>query len=448
MRWQTVRARRRVTLCRCGHSEIKPRCDGTHRAIAFREWATHDSATASLPPDFALILFPRAGILASSSPTTGGGTAMRAVAVFPQARSIEVVDHTAPERRASTEVLAKVLEVGVCGTDREIARFEYGIPPDGDEYLVIGHESLAEVVEVGDDVDGLAPGDLVVTMVRRACGRPDCRPCRAGRQDFCVTGDYTERGIKGRHGFMTDQLVDDARFIVKVPAELRKVGVLTEPLTIAQKALEELWHAQDRLPWIDAGAAPDARGRGHRAVVLGAGPVGLLGAMALLEAGFDTTIYSRSPAPNPKADLATAIGVRYVSSSEHDLDELIQIAGRPDVIYEAAGVADVAMDVLQALGPNGVFVFTGVPGPEQAKPLDASALMRRMVLGNQLILGTVNAGRGAYESAVASLGAFHRRWPSELAALITKRHALEEAPGLLTNSSHGIKDVVALDGLS
>lgn len=261
-----------------------------------------------------------------------------------------------------------------------------------------------------------------------------------------MTGDYTERGIKGRHGFMTDQLLDDARFMVKLPAELRAVGVLTEPLTIAQKALDELWRAQDRLPWLDSGAAPDARGAGHRAVVLGAGPVGLLGAMALREAGFDTTIYSRSPAPNPKADLAEAIGVRYVSSGEHGLEDLVQIAGRPDVIYEAAGVAGVAMEVLRVLGPNGVVVLTGVPGPEPVKPLDASGLMRQMVLGNQLILGTVNASRGAYESAVASLGDFHRRWPSELAALITKRHPLEDTPDLLTSPSSGIKDVVALNG--
>jgi hypothetical protein len=187
---------------------------------------------------------------------------MRAVAVFPERRAIELVDHPAPEPIGPSEVLAKVLEVGVCGTDREIARFEYGTPPPSEDNLVIGHESLAEVVEVGDDVNGLTPGDLVVTMVRRGCGHPVCRPCRAGRQDFCTTGDYTERGIKGRHGFMTDQLVDDARFMVRLPDELRAVGVLTEPLTIAQKALDELWRAQDRLPWIDAGAAPDAADAG------------------------------------------------------------------------------------------------------------------------------------------------------------------------------------------
>jgi threonine dehydrogenase-like Zn-dependent dehydrogenase len=343
-------------------------------------------------------------------------------------------------------VLARVLAVGVCGTDREIARFEYGTAPAGEDYLVLGHESLAEVVEVGEGVQGLARGDLVVTMVRRACGHEDCRPCRAARQDFCVTGEYTERGIKGRHGFMTELLLDDEQFMIKLPAELRAVGVLTEPLTIAQKALQELWRAQDRLPWIDGEAGAEARGRGHRAVVLGAGPVGLLGAMALQAAGFETTVYSRSPKPNPKADLAEAIGARYVSSTEHDLDQLVGIAGVPDVVYEAVGVASVAFDALHVLGPNGVFVLTGVPGPEPPRPFGSSELMRQMVLGNQLILGSVNAGKRAYESAVESLETFHRRWPAELSALITGRHPLEQVPELLTEHSDGIKDVVLLNG--
>jgi threonine dehydrogenase-like Zn-dependent dehydrogenase len=369
---------------------------------------------------------------------------MRAVAVHPKERYFGVIDHPAPSLGGPTDVRARVLEVGVCGTDREIARFEYGAPPTGFDHLVIGHESLAEVVEVGPEVDDLRAGDLVVTMVRRPCPHAGCRPCRRGRQDFCATGDYTERGIKGRHGFMTEQFVDDARFMVRIPGELRQVGVLTEPLTIAQKALEQLWVIQERLPWIDPALPPRERGRGHRALVLGAGPVGLLGAMALLLAGFETTVYSLSPAPNPKAALAESIGARYIASAEDDLDALVTAAGQPDVVYEAAGVASLAMETTRVLGPNGVFVLTGVPGPEPALPFDSSALMRRMVLGNQLIVGTVNAGKSTYEQAVASLVAFNRRWPHELAALVTGRHPIERANDLLAGRSAGIKDVISL----
>jgi threonine dehydrogenase-like Zn-dependent dehydrogenase len=367
---------------------------------------------------------------------------VKAVAVHPEERYFGLVDHPEPSLGRPTEVRARVLEVGVCGTDREIARFEYGEPPEGFDHLVIGHESLAEVVEVGPEAGDLRPGDLVVTMVRRPCPHTSCRPCRIGRQDFCTTGDFTERGIKGRHGFMTEQVVDDARFMVRLPEELRLVGVLTEPLTIAQKALEEVWTSQDRLPWTDPDLPPEERGRGLRALVLGAGPVGLLGAMALVLAGFETSVYSRSSAPNPKASLAESIGARYVSSSDNDLDALVRISGQPDVVYEAAGVARAALETTRVLGPNGVFVLTGVPGPELATPLESSALMRRMVLGNQVILGTVNAGKATYEAAVEKLAAFQRLWPDALAALVTGRHPIEDANDLLTGQSRGIKDVI------
>ena len=136
---------------------------------------------------------------------------MRAVAVFPGDRTVKVTEHPEPRIERDTDVLLEILDVGVCGTDREIARFEYGLPPPGSPYLVIGHESLAEVVEVGAAVDRVRPDDLVVVTVRRPCGRPDCPACRVGRQDFCVTGDFTERGIKGAHGYLTERVVEEER---------------------------------------------------------------------------------------------------------------------------------------------------------------------------------------------------------------------------------------------
>src|SRR5262245_26278385 len=174
---------------------------------------------------------------------------MKAIAVFPAEKRISIVDHAAPEISGPTEVKLRMLEVGVCGTDREICRFDYGIPPGGEPYLVIGHESLGEVVEVGAGVSRVKAGDLVVTMVRRPCPHDDCYACRAGRQDFCHTGDFTERGIKGAHGFMTEFVVDDEQYMNVLPAGLREIGVLVEPLTIAEKALIQLRQVQQRLPW-------------------------------------------------------------------------------------------------------------------------------------------------------------------------------------------------------
>src|SRR5262249_42790079 len=177
-----------------------------------------------------------------------------------------------------TEVLLRMIDIGVCGTDREICRFDYGMPPRGSEYLVIGHESFGEVVRTGSAVTRLKVGDLVVTMVRRPCGNTGCRACSAGRQDFCFTGEFTERGIKGRHGFMTELVVDDEQYMHVLPRDLREIGVLVEPLTIAEKALIQIWDVQERLPWTASGRST-ADGHGQNALVLGAGPVGLLGTL-------------------------------------------------------------------------------------------------------------------------------------------------------------------------
>ena len=213
---------------------------------------------------------------------------------FPGPREVKVIEVDPPRLSEPDDVMLRMLDVGICGTDKEICSFEYGTPPPGQDHLIIGHEALAEVIDVGPAVENLKPGDLVVPTVRRPCPDPNCRACTAGHQDYCYTGNFTERGIKEAHGFLTSFVVDRERYMVPVPAALADFAVLTEPLTIAEKALTQVfWLMQHRPPWLDAGAAPERRGSGLSALVLGAGPVGLLGAMALAVAGFDTYVYSR-----------------------------------------------------------------------------------------------------------------------------------------------------------
>ena len=195
---------------------------------------------------------------------------MRAVAVQPRAERIELVDVAEPPLVRPSDVRVRILEVGICGTDKEICRFDYGTPPPGEDHLIIGHEALGEVVETGRAVSQLEVGDLVVPMVRRPCQGADCVPCGVGQQDFCASGDFSERGIKEAHGFMAESIVEEERFLQKVPAGLRDVAVLVEPLTIAEKALRQVWDVQERLPW----AAPGRKRRPYHALVLGAGPVG------------------------------------------------------------------------------------------------------------------------------------------------------------------------------
>jgi len=227
-----------------------------------------------------------------------------------------------------------------------------------------------------------------------------------------------------------------------VPRALRDVGVLVEPLTIAEKALAQVWQVQQRLPWACAVNGGEPRGVCHRAVVIGAGPVGLLGAMALANAGFAVTVYSRGAAPNPKADVVAALGATYVDAERVSVDELAEQVGNIDLVYEAAGASQVAFEAMRVLGTNGIFAFTGVPGRRGPLSIDTDLLMRNLVLKNQVVLGTVNASREVFEAAIADLGVFVERWPDAVRSLVTGRFPLEQHRELLLGQPSGIKNVL------
>ncbi len=369
---------------------------------------------------------------------------MKAIAVTPARREVGIIQQEEPKISKPTEVKLRVLEAGVCGTDKEIAAFEYGTPPGGSDRLVIGHESLGEIIEVGPAVSRVKAGDLVVPMVRRPCPYDDCLACRSDRQDFCFTGEFKERGIKEADGFMTEFVVDDEKYMNWVPRELHDVAVLVEPLTIAEKALSQVWQVQQRLPWSCPVTPGKERAFCHKAVVLGAGPVGLLGAMALAANGFETFVYSREPAESPKAALVRSFEATYVSAETSSIQDLAEKVGNIDLVYEAVGASQVAFEVMKFLGNNGIFIFTGVPGRKAPIEVDTDLIMRNLVLKNQVVFGTVNAGRETFEVSIRDLGVFMQRWPNAVRALITGRYPMEAHRDLLLGRSGGIKNVIQL----
>ena len=370
-----------------------------------------------------------------------GNSTMKAVAVVPGQKELRMVDHPLPQVSNDKEIKVKTLDVGICGTDREICTFVYGEPPQGDDHLVLGHESLGRVVEVGDAVSRFKVGDLVVPSVRRPCADPRCKPCCNDKQDYCINEQFTERGIKQVHGFMTEFYVDNEKYFTYVPDDLRDLAVMAEPLTIAEKGLAQAYAVQKRLPWACTDEGQPS-GKGLRAVVLGAGPIGILGAMKCVIEGFDTYVYSRSKSPNPKAELVEQIGAKYFSKYDISPQELSEKVGNIDLIYEAVGGSEFAFDVLQVLGTNGVFVFTGIPAPETRLEIDSDILMRRIVLENLAIVGTVNADRKAFEDAIADLGEFKKRWPETIKKVISGRYDISDHQELLVGKSKGIKNVI------
>lgn len=359
---------------------------------------------------------------------------MQALAVFPAKKRLQLVDLPQPKLQGATDVLLRVREVGLCGTDREISSFEYGSPPQGSDHLILGHEVLADVIEVGREVHSLKPGDLVVAMVRRPCPHPECRPCRAGRPDFCITGDYTERGIKGADGFLTDYVIEDEVYLVKVPRVLVDVAVLVEPLTVVAKAANQARAIFNRLPY-EPGP--------QRGLVLGAGPIGLLAAMVLVAEGFETLVYSRDPEDSKQAELVRSLGARYASSTANPLESLAKGSGQFDMVLEAVGFAPLMLSATQMLKPNGVLALTGVPPEAATAERNIGRPLRNLVLRNELVFGVVNAGRRNYLSAIQHLEQFMLLFPESVRKLITDRVPLDEVPQML-KQRRGIKDVVEM----
>ena len=366
---------------------------------------------------------------------------MRAAALWPGRKEVGVVDHEEPLLGSPTSVRFRTLEVGVCGTDAELCSFHYpSHPPRGSDYLIPGHEALGVVEEVGDEVRTLKPGDLVVPSVRRPCPRPDCPACRSGNQDFCLTGEFSERGLARAHGFLAERVVEEEEFLFRVPASLREVGVLTEPLTIAEKGLRQYLAVQRRLPWLrDADDATMLAGA--RAVVLGAGPVGILGAMLLRARGCDVRVYSREPASSARAGLVEAAGARYRSAEDVTVADLAAELGGIDLVYEAAGSPALALETLPYVSRNGVFVMTGVPRGGAPIEVDGEALMTEVVVRNSMLVGTVNASPADFDAAIRDLELFDREWPAAVRGIITGRHSLADFCRCATGKS-GIKEII------
>jgi threonine dehydrogenase-like Zn-dependent dehydrogenase len=275
--------------------------------------------------------------------------------------------------------------------------------------------------------------------VRRPCEDPACIACRNDRSDFCITGLYRERGIERMHGFMTEFVVDEARYMRKIPAAIREAAVLVEPLTIAEKAFIQAEQILTRLPWNIAGMP----GPEHCAVVMGAGPVGLLGAMALRVRGCQVTVYSREPDTDPRARITRAIGAEYVSSLRLSPSRMAAGMCNIDLVYEATGSSGPVLDMINILGRNGVLILTGLPGGKVHESVDIGTLITNMTLKNQCLLATVNAGNDAFDRAIADLGTFCSLWPDAVRALITGRFTLDQFLTPILNST-GIKNIIEI----
>jgi threonine dehydrogenase-like Zn-dependent dehydrogenase len=327
-------------------------------------------------------------------------------------------------------VLVKVLRVGVDGTDREINAAEYGAAPEGCDFLIIGHEGFGRVEAVGPNVSFLRPGDYVVATVRRpGTSLFD----QIGLQDMTTDSQYFERGINLRHGYLTEYYVEDEEFVVKIPQGLRDAGVLLEPMTVAQKGITQAYEIQRRMKvW-----------RPRRAAVMGSGTLGLLASLVLRLRGLDVTTVGRTPKPYLNADLLEAVGARYVNTTERSIADAANEFGPFDLIFEGTGSSTVVFESMQVLAKNGVLVLTSITGGTRTLEVPADRINLEFVLGNKVMVGSVNASRENFETGVRDMAQAEAEYPGWLRRLLTHPvrglHNYEELFGRLQNPNGAIK---------
>jgi len=315
-------------------------------------------------------------------------------------------------------VLVRVLRVGIDGTDKEINAAEYGLAPNGYDFLVIGHESFGQVEAVGPKVTEFNPGDYVVATVRRPGGS---LYDKIGTYDMTTDDAYFERGISRLHGYLTEYYVDDPEYIVKVPQGLQHVAVPLEPMTVVQKGIVQAYEIQRRLKvW-----------RPRTAAVMGAGTIGLLATLVLRLRGLQVDTFARSVKPSRNADLIEALGAHYHATQQRPILECAKECGPYDIIFEATGNSGVVFDSMQGLAKNGVLVLSSVTGGDRTIEVPADRINLDFVLGNKVMVGTVNANREYFESGVRDMAQAEAEYPGWL-------------PNLLTNPVKGLENFTEL----
>jgi threonine dehydrogenase-like Zn-dependent dehydrogenase len=345
---------------------------------------------------------------------------MRAMSVIPgKPDSAEVSEFKDPPEPDGS-ILVEGLLIGICGTDMEIMR-GYGEAPPGHERLVIGHESLGRVIEAPAET-GFAPGDLVAGVVRRPDPVP-CPACEADHWDFCENGQYTERGIKGHDGYGSTRWRIEPRFAIPVPAELGDLGVLTEPASVVAKAWQQIDTMITRAPR-----------SGKVALVVGAGPIGLLAALLGRQRGYEVHVLDKVTS-GPKPELVAALEATYHHGRVEDL------CVRPDVVVECTGVGEMVIRVARRIAQAAVLCLAGISSGKRSIPVNMDKVNEQLVLENGVVFGTVNASRLNYTQAVEALTKAERQWLSQL---ISRVVPLSSWPDALTKGPDDVKVVVDL----
>ena len=345
---------------------------------------------------------------------------MRAITVRPPEKGFKV-EELDFQKFSGPGLRIKLLENGICGTDREIVGglLSAATTPKGYDRMILGHEAIGVLEEDGKT---LKKGDLVMPVNRRGCG--ECLNCLMGRPDFCETGRFTEAGIIGMHGFMRDAMVDSEEFLVPVPQAIKKFAILAQPLSDLEKSVAEILYIQGRMVWTCRDGTYNCR----KALVIGTGPVGILISLLLRSYGFSVYAANKRVLSEKEGKIFEVAGITYINGGK-DLIELRNSGKTFDVVIEASGSdADIISGALKLIRNNGllgIFGFSSIGSTTMS-----SSLIQSMVYKSVTIVGLINGQKPHFQMAMHRLAQWNATWPEIVGSLITKEISISDVDGI------------------
>lgn len=350
----------------------------------------------------------------------------KALAYYPAEGDVRIIDMPVPSLEAD-EILVRVTRTAFSRRDRLLLESKDTVLPDGGDFIIPGHIAVGRVVEVGSMIKELGPGDLVVPTIRR-----DCNRCIDARSDLCPHPErYDDSGLKGAHGFARELVAVQGRYLVKIPEHMEEVALLLTPLSIAEKAHHEAVQLSRRYNFY---CYQELEGTAPRALVTGMGPVGIMAAFLLSLYSYRLTLFCRRDSDDLRSRLFEPLELEYINSSRIPTERLEKAGYSFSQIFETTGDPDYIARIMPFMAPNAIMVLMGAPektDKDHRTEIEAGYLFSRMVMGNQIMIGSIKAGRDAFDSAVKHLSELYDLYREPLSALVGDTYPMEEYKTLL-----------------
>jgi threonine dehydrogenase-like Zn-dependent dehydrogenase len=351
----------------------------------------------------------------------------RALAYFPSDGGIRLID-VPLQPLDPDEILVRITRVAFTRRDRLLLENKEAVLPDGEDFIIPGHIAMGKVVETGSLVKDFEPGDIVVPTIRRDCDR-----CIDARSDLCPHPDrYQDSGLSGAHGFARDLITIRGRYLIKIPPHLENLALLLAPLSVAEKAHHEAVQITKRYNFYCYHESEDVV---PRALITGMGPVGIMMTYLLSLYSYRLTVFCRRESDDLRSRILEPIDLEYINTSRVPIGRLEKAGYSFGQLFETTGDPEYMLSVMPFMSPNAVMAVMGAPGndsKEKILEVDVNRIFSRMVLGNQVIFGSLKAGRDAFESAVKHLTELSDLYGDSLASLLTDTFPLAEYHRLLS----------------